>query len=624
MSKATKFFIIGAVGLLAVLALALAGMYAGGHVFAKLQNIPEAAVTITTLPDYWQAYGHIVKVKRALVGGVIVAIAVPVIPTVFFLYVFLAGPTRKLHGDARWANMTELRKSELVGESDNKWPAIILAKVGDQFLRYFGKEFLSLASATQGGKGVGCVIPNLLYYPHSILNLDLKLENWRTTAGFRSQNGQECFLFAPGQSDFKSHCFNPLAYVRSEYEHRISDIQNQAVLWLPIKNEKDRYFTGNAQTLFMGLCLYMMETPDEEFSMPNLLRLATPSTGEKLGEWIESTIRAREASNSPVPRLSVECVDALRTFSSLSEKGQGDILGTLVEPLKIFRDPVLAAATSRNDFDLRQVRRKKMSIYIGMTAEDLVRYSMLMNVFFSIAINENTKTLPEDDPTLKYQCLLLLDEFTALGRINIIRKAIAIMAAFNMRLVLIYQNNSQIAGSEDGYGQEGAATLLSNCTTKLLYQPDDLKDAEEYSKLLGYQTVKSKTKSRQTGKPGYSVSESEQKRALMLPQELRELGFGKVIVLKKNTKPILADKIIYHSDPAFEGRIGLPTPPVPTLSIVRTTHRDRALLPEEVATTDVDDIVNSREILEAIGEAIGFDFAAFEATASEENSLAAA
>lgn len=626
MSRATKYLILAVIGLVFLGAFAAGGMYAGGRLFAHLQKIPPEAVTLTTLPDYWAQFGHIRKVQQSLFLGALVAAAVPLVPVAIVIMVLTSGPGRKLHGGARWATKAEIRKSGLLGKPDSKWPAIIVGKIGDEFLRYYGKEFLSLASATQGGKGVGFVIPNLLFYPHSILNLDLKLENWLKTAGFRSQNGQECYLFAPGQPDMRSHRFNPLAYIRPQYEYRIGDIQNQAALWYPIKSEKDRFFTGNAQTLFTGLCLYMMETPDEECSMPNLLRLATPATGEPLGKWIESTIRAREEPSSWAPRLSVECVDALRSYSSVSEKAQGDILGTFLEPLKIFRDPVLAAATSGNDFDLRDIRRKKMSIYIGMTAEDLVSKAVLMNIFFSIAINENTKKLPEDDPTLTYQCLLLLDEFTALGRISIIRKAIAIMAAFNMRLALVYQNNSQLAGEEDGYGKEGAETLLSNCTTKLLYQPDDLKDAKEYSELLGYDTVKSKSRSRQLDKAGRSESESDQRRALMLPQELRELGFKKVIVLKKNTKPILADKIIYHEDPAFEGRIGLPPPPVPVLSIVRATHRDRALLPEEVATVEADDIVNSREILAAIGEAIGFDFAAFDATVveDEENTLASA
>jgi type IV secretion system protein VirD4 len=625
MSKTAKYLIVAVIALVILTGLAVVGLYLGGRLFATLQKLPASAVTLTTLQDYWEVYQSVPKIRRSLTAGFAVAGAIPVLSVALFLYVMFSPAKVALHGSARWANEGEIRRSGLTGKPGSTWPALLLAKRGDQYLTYYGKEFLSLASATQGGKGVGCVIPNLLTYPHSVINLDLKLENWKFTAGFRSQF-QPCYLFAPGQQDFRSHRFNPLFYVRQEYEHRIGDIQNQAVMWYPMKSgDKDRFFTGNAQTLFLGLCLFMLETPDEEFSMPNLLRLATPSNGETLSRWIESTIRAREDSQSVLPRLSVECVDALRSYSSLSEKAQGDILGTFLEPLKIFRDPVLAAATSGNDFDLREIRRKKMSIYLGMTAVDLLRYHVLMNIFFSLAINLNTETLPEDDPTLAYQCLLLLDEFTALGRINIIRKAISIMAAFNMRLVLVYQNNSQLAGEEDGYGEEGARTLLSNCTTKLLYQPDDLKDAEEYSKLLGTYTLKNKSRSRQSDKPGRGENESDQKRALMMPQELRELGFGRVIVLKKNTKPILADKIIYHSDPAFKDRIALPTPPVPVLTIVKSVHRDRAMLPDELATTDVDDIVNSQEILDAIGAAIGFDFAAFEAKiAKEANSVAQA
>lgn len=629
MSNTRKYLIMAAIGLVFLAGLSVAGLYVGGRLFAHFQKIPPEMVTLTTLPEYWDAFHQIQKVKRALVGGIAAAIAVPVVPLGLYLFVLFSGPAVSLHGNQRWANSGEIRRSGLTGKPSGPWPALVLAKKGGQFLLYWGKEFVSLASATQGGKGVGFVIPNLLFYAHSVINLDLKLENWRITAGFRALWGQACYLFAPGQENFESHRFNPLFYVRDEYEYRISDLQNQAVMWFPMKSEKDRFFTGNAQTLFLGLSLYMMETPEEEFTMPNLLRLATPASGEGLSKWIDSTIRAREDSASPLPRLSVECVDALRGFSTLSEKAQGDILGTFLEPLKIFRDPVLSAATSGNDFDLRDVRRKKMSIYIGMTAEDLVRYSVLMNIFFSLAINLNTRTLPEDDPTLKYQCLLLLDEFTALGRITIIRKAIAIMAAFNMRLALVYQNNSQIAGDEDGYGKEGADTLLSNCTTKLLYQPDDLKDAKEYSELLGYYTLKNMSRSRQPGKAGQGTNESDQKRALMLPQELRELGFGKVIVMKKNTKPILADKVIYYNDPAFADRMNLPTPKVPVLSIVKTVHRDRALLPDELATTDADDIVNSKEILDAIAAAIGFDFAAFDAIVEqaahdEENTMARA
>ena len=76
--------------------------------------------------------------------------------------------------------------------------------------------------------------------------------------------------------------------------------------------------------------------------------------------------------------------------------------------------------------------------------------------------------------------------------------------------------------------------------------------------MLGTFTEKgiSESRSKQILDPkGSSESISDQKRALMLPQELKELGQWKEIVLLENTKPILCDKIRYYDDPAFTSRV---------------------------------------------------------------------
>ncbi len=281
----------------------------------------------------------------------------------------------------------------------------------------------------------------------------------------------------------------------------------------------------------------------------------------------------------------------------------------------------MAAATSGDDFDLRDVRKKKMTIYFGMTPEDLVTYATLANIFYSQLINENTRVLPEHDPqNLIYQCLILWNEFTSVGRLKIVQKAIAYMAAYNMRLFLIFQNKGQLADRESGYGPEGANTLMTNCALNIMFQPKENEDAKEYSETLGYQTVKGTSRSRQNnaGKLGHSTNESDQRRALMLPQEVKEIGFDKVLISMENCKPILADKIIYWNDPAFEGKVGLPTPPVPRLEIVRAQHRARSITVSEAATVEVDDIVNQAEILKAISDAIGFDFSEFELSEAPE------
>lgn len=620
MTKIGKALLSVAIGVPVLAGLFVGGLFLGGHVFAALQKIPSDTVTVTTLYDYWQAFSSVKMVRLALFGGGAVAVAMPLIPLVMIACLALMGDKRELHGSARMANNAEIRKAGLFGDGTSKWPGVIVAKKAGKFLVFMGQQFLSLRAPTRSGKDVGIVVPNLLSYPHSIVAHDIKLDLWRLTAGFRAKHGQKCYLFAVSHPEKVSHRWNSLSYIRCEYDYRIGDIQNLANMWYPTGG-KDAFWNDNAQVLFLGLVLYMMETPSETVTMANLIRLTSPATGESLDKWVEATIVAREDRESEFLRLSVECVDALRSFAVNTDQVRANILATFTAPLKIFRSPLVAAATSGDDFDLRDVRKKKMTIYFGMTPEDLVTYATLANIFYSQLINENTKVLPEDDPeNLIFQCLILWNEFTSVGRLKIVQKAIAYMAAYNMRLFLIFQNKGQLAGREDGYGPEGASTLMTNCALNIMFQPKENDDAKEYSETLGYQTVKGKSRSRQNnaGKLGHSENESDQRRALMLPQEVKEIGFDKVLISMENCKPILADKIIYWKDPAFEGKVGLPTPAVPRLEIVRAEYRARSLTVSEAATVEVDDIVNQAEILRAISDAIGFDFSKFDLSEAPE------
>ncbi|WP_075790591.1 type IV secretory system conjugative DNA transfer family protein [Massilia putida] len=625
MSKIAKYAVAAVMGAVVVTGFWFLGRYLGGRAFAAMQHIPPETVNVDTLSNYWHDYSHIKKVRAALQLGYVFSIAVPVVPVVLAIAALLSGSKRELHGSARFAKTAEIQKAGLLGDGENeKWPGILVGKYKGKFLTFFGQQFVSLAAPTRSGKGVGLVIPNLLTYPHSVVATDIKLENWHLTAGYRAAHGQECYLFAPGHPEFLSHRWNMLSYVRRAYEFRVGDIQNIGTMWWPTGG-KDAFFNDNARSLFLGLVLYMLETPDEPVTMPNLVRLVTPADGSGLHEWIEATILKRENPENGLPRLSPECVESLRTYATQTDKTRSNILSTLMAPLDIFRDPRLAAATSGDDFDFRDLRRRKISLYIGMTPEDLVRYEVLMNVFFSQLMNENTRVLPEHDPSLKYQCLLLLDEVAALGRIAILAKAIGYQAAYNMRAVLIYQNNGQLIGDEGrGYGVQGTKTLLTNCALKIMYQPKEEADAKEYSETLGYQTVKSRSISRTTGKPGTGHSDSEQKRALMLPQEVKEIGFKKLLISMENCKPIFADKIIYHEDPELKERLGFPVPAVPPLEIKRAMHRTRVMRQEEIEQTDADDILNKAAILQAIGDAIGFDFASFVPDEAAEEEMAKA
>ena len=103
--------------------------------------------------------------------------------------------------------------------------------------------------------------------------------------------------------------------------------------------------------------------------------------------------------------------------------------------------------------------------------------------------------------------------------------------------------------------------------------------------MLGYETVKSR--SRTSSMNSSSTSTSDQRRALMLPQEIRELGQTREIVSLENCKPILCDKIRYYEDPDFTCRANLPPPSIPKQDIdtfiAKIENRTRPITAGEMA-----------------------------------------
>lgn len=99
-----------------------------------------------------------------------------------------------------------------------------------------------------------------------------------------------------------------------------------------------------------------------------------------------------------------------------------------------------------------------------------------------------------------------------------ISQAIAYMAGYNMRLLTIIQSMTQLASA---YGKDDAETIRANHSLLIMYAPNPTQQslANEYSEMLGTQTVKSKSTSK--GKGSTSTSESDQRRSLLLPQEIK-------------------------------------------------------------------------------------------------------
>jgi len=253
-----------------------ASYIAGGAYFLVSKTMPHD-ITPDTWWTYWHWYSTDVLQRKhlqvAAAAGVFIVYILPLI-----VASALSQTSRSLYGDARWANIGEVRKKGLFAEE-----GIIVGKLQGQYLIFKGQQFVLVAAPTRGGKGVSVVIPNLMNYSQSVVCLDIKLENFKYTSAFRAAHGQKVFLFAPFSEDGKTHRWNPLDGISANRNLRVGDIQaiGQS-FWPNDAASKDSFWNDNARNLFLGIVLFLKETPALPCTMGDYRARTGPCAGDAL------------------------------------------------------------------------------------------------------------------------------------------------------------------------------------------------------------------------------------------------------------------------------------------------------------------------------------------------------
>ncbi len=579
MKRRTKILVGVAAALAGSVGLVAMGQLAGAAAFARWQDLPSEVVGVFTLRDYWRAYGRLPGVKGPLAACTALSVLVTLLPVVVAVAGVIAGRRRELHGSARFAHGGEIRASGLLDEDAGRKttrPGIIVGKHKGRFLVFNGDEFVMLAAPTRSGKGVAVIIPNLLAYPDSVVVLDIKGENFDLTSRFRQSCGQAVHRWAPFDEEGVTHRWNLLEGIAgSEPHQRVPALQRIGARLFHAHDPRHRFFYDAAADLFQAVALYLIDR-GEAVTFGEVLRRGT-SASRKLRDHLQ--VMANE------PGLSADCVAAFARVVSAPDETLGSIASTFNTGLRMFANPIVDAATSACDFDIRQVRRRRMSVYLVLPAREIAVAGMLANLFFAQLIDENMDKAPGEDPSVQFQCLLVLDEFTSMGRIDAISSGNAFIAGYGLRMLTIVQAVSQMEAPEV-YGPQGTNTLVRNHGLQVVYPPRDDKEAKDVSASLGTFTLKNASRSH--GGKGNSVSVSDQRRSLMMEQELKEMPEHEEIILGRG-KPVRCDKAYFYKDPVFIDRLKSVSPTLAALGD-RIPSRDQLDAARQAGELRVNDI----------------------------------
>ena len=350
------------------------------------------------------------------------------------------------YGDARWASGWEIIRARLHAKR-----GLLLGKKGGRYLINDEPLHTLVAAPTRSGKGVGVVIPNLLTWNGSVVVLDIKKENYTLTAGYRAGH-QKVHMWSP--MDERSARYNPFDFVAERGPNRITDLQKLAQILLPRPDHGETMWVNEAQSLFLGIALLVLDDSDMPSTLGQVYRILMADA--------RLTKIAEEALDNEA--LDPACHAALANYKNKAEKERSGVKSSLTSSLALWANPNIDAATSGSDFDLRQFRRKRSSVYVGVGQDQLLTLAPLLNMFFQQAVAELSKSLPATDEP--HEVLFLIDEFPMLGAMPTLQKGLALLAGYKIRIVLITQGLGQL---DEIYGRQATEGILQNCAVQVFF-----------------------------------------------------------------------------------------------------------------------------------------------------------
>lgn len=530
--------------------LAITGKWETIKGFAQLRLDKQFGYLYDTLVAYWKFYfAKHSELTFTSINGFVPKLWI----LTFFPYAILLGlawtfraplidwrPFKKpesVHGEAKWATSKDLKKMGLRSKQ-----GVLLGLYKNKRLVTDGYQHILLFAPTGSGKGVGFVIPNLLFWNESVIVHDIKLENYELTSGWRKKNmKQKVYLWNPADPDGISHCYNPMDWISKKPGKMVDDVQKICNFLLP----EQEFWQNEARALLTGIMLYLVAAPDKPATLGEVVRtLRNDDVVYNLAVVLDTLGKIIH----PVAYMNIA------SYLQKPDKERGSVTSTANSSLELWANPLIDTTTATSDFNLHHLKVNPHTIYVGLTPDNISRLKPLMNMFYQQAAAFFTAKMPQ--PHEKYGVLMLMDEFPTLGKMEQFQAGIAYFRGYKVRLFLIIQDTEQLKGI---YEESGMNSFLSNSTYRITFSANNMETANLISQLLGNKTADqvsyNKPKYLDLNPGSRSLHVSHTQRALLLPQEVIQLPRDEQIILIESQPPIRSKKIFYYKDKFFTSKL---------------------------------------------------------------------
>ncbi|WP_380926159.1 type IV secretory system conjugative DNA transfer family protein [Sphingomonas leidyi] len=446
---------------------------------------------------------------------------------------------------------------------------IFLGRVDDRMIGLRDNRHVVTVAGSRGGKSASLLIPNLKLYPESALVIDPKGELARETAEYRSRVlGHDVHVLDPwnvtGLPNELRRTFDPIGELLADRANLIdnADLIADALI---IPSGGDQHWSDAARALLRSLILWLALSPGEGLTLsylPQLLAgLASEKTKSEGGRdsLLDQLAEMDITESDPDTR---EAMAIIRSQAAMmlgtADRERSSIYSSARTQLAFLESPALAANLQPSPLRLRDLKRRRTTIYLCMPATRMSTHNRWLRMIVNLAVAalEDAPTRKDDSGEDVDPVLFVLEEFAALGHMEALEKAVAYLGGFGVKLWAVLQDLTQL----QRHYKDSWETFLANAGVLQAFSVSDLTTCKYLSERMGETTFQITNKvdvnADQSLKGDIGLRREFKTAPLLTPDELA-IKFARVpdgkggmkgglaLVLVAGTRPFIVDRVFH-------------------------------------------------------------------------------
>lgn len=446
------------------------------------------------------------------------------------------------YGSSRFSTEKEIKKKFKVWDVNKSISkgGIPVTFIRDKVYYDDSTDHTLIIGSTGSGKSISLIMPlifNLASAGESMVINDVKGELYSTTADYLKKHDYDIKIINLRDA-LTSDGWNPLHLPYKYFKEGNIDeagdmIENFAKSLTKNLSSKDMYWEKSANAVLVALCYALFEDAqcEGEVNLYSIYNLLVEHGGKMIDRSNSLDLYFQQKPMGSLSKMSYA------TGSFAKGETRATLFSVLATVIKMFSDTGIANMTSRTDFELDDIGRKKTAVFLIIPDEKESRHELV--TLFIHQCYQACVYMAQSLPTgkLPVRVNYVLDEFSSYY-ISSMPNKITVSRSRNIRFYLTIQDFHLL---KDTY-KESAGTIKSNCGNWIYLLTSDNDTAKEISTRIGKYTISSSRVSTSTRLEQLDYHLSNDKsllgRDLVMPEELMRLKLGEGLFLKTRLYPI--------------------------------------------------------------------------------------